>query len=850
MLKFEPAMFSDDDLPPDDEQMSPGKRYLLRNIATAQPFLRDHLIRTTRAYWRTRGMVAEIARRLSRIRWNTSEFFRTRAERTSLVLGVTSKFVLAPLLYSFFLVAFLLFADHGLEGIFPGHLPTVARDAFFQLGITLAGIGGAFIGLYFTAISVVASTSYRDVPDDVRIAALDDQLGNFYLAIVVTLASASVLMCCIVAIGLDPGRLNFVFLTLVGMSGILSFVPLGRRAMAFLDPARLGNALGQRLLQQAAHAGADGRRATQEWFQARYHHDAENALSTLENVVQVSLRGGQSNSISLRRLAKHILDILVAYTITKPRIPRDSRWFPRQARFRSWITSSTAYVHTAQRTKTQIQPEEAANYLWIEQRLVVALGDTVASLLSQSDHYVAHEVLSPTLDAIEALTYHHRFSEARLLSRMLAGLSVPANDSQLARRALARRASFDMTRRGPTAQIVGFVRSLGKDCGASIRSWAQSGPSFPHPPDTICEAKDYFRRSEALEQFAEGADVTPDWFNHHVIGSVFLAYHLDCIERLTLDMRADYDAGAALANKTDALHVVQLGLEACEKALYAIRATEVLSQQLQPFNRPIGEHQWPKFTASALTPPIDALAEQLVDTLAILGPIVPKPFNADEGPDDFGFAYVTLAEEVLNRLLKNKTIDLVFPAYFTSALVAYNRLHQELASVSDETRVAFKSDIIADLCDLSGYALLLKDFGLSEPWQTVETTWSAYLSETPDAPKLIATSLSFLDQLLSIPPRAIVRTEWRTRFVSHLVERGLATRPDYPPLEIETHTGGAIAGAFLMHSMGERAHDAFLAAYLSNHPNFSGVVLPSPARRLAQTIARLSSEPRDPEVDE
>jgi hypothetical protein len=97
-------------------------------------------------------------------------------------------------------VAALEFSERAIlsyEGLFPSFVQTlfvtlrssVDRNpsAYGNLFSSLAQIAGVFLGLYFTAVSVVASTVYARVQGDVRSLLLRDKVGNHYIGIVASL---------------------------------------------------------------------------------------------------------------------------------------------------------------------------------------------------------------------------------------------------------------------------------------------------------------------------------------------------------------------------------------------------------------------------------------------------------------------------------------------------------------------------------------------------------------------------------------------------------------------------------------------------------------------------------------
>lgn len=386
---------------------------------------------------------------------------------------------------------------------------------------------------------------------------------------------------------------------------------------------------------------------------------------------------------------------------------------------------------------------------------------------------------------------------------------------------------------------------------------AERRPQTLQPPDMVKEKLAFLQRSVDFELATEGRRITPLWFGHHFIAGVYLDYLLTSVNRLLEDVRVDYvkEAARLAADRPfDAFQLVQSGLEACHKLTHHTQAVAQVAENLRSLERPIAEHDWPKPNAEATAGAIQSLCDELVSTLVRLSPTLPHSFNAEDSPDDFGYLYVTLAEETLRKMLiGSPAVMAMFPAYFASALSAHNRVRQELAALPDRTRIAFSSDILADLCDISAYALIMSDLGLPQPWKVVEATWDTYLKASPkpvEFLKLLTGSLSFLDNLFAVTPRTVVRTGWRRLFEEHVVAQGMATRGSYSfAHRLNANTGGALAQAFLEHSL-HGAHDVFVGAYLAKHPAFVGVEIPRAVRNFDRTLQAVAKRRTENPTDE
>ncbi|MDE0357075.1 MAG: hypothetical protein OXN92_04950, partial [Gammaproteobacteria bacterium] len=118
-----------------------------------------------------------------------------------------------------------------------------AEGAHAALLVTGAQVTGAFLGLYFAAISVVAGNAYGDVPPDLRSVLIEDPVGSFYLKVVGFTGGACLFGLGTLALGYSFGAGSAVVFALLGAASVLSFINLGKRVFEFLDPEAVTSSL-------------------------------------------------------------------------------------------------------------------------------------------------------------------------------------------------------------------------------------------------------------------------------------------------------------------------------------------------------------------------------------------------------------------------------------------------------------------------------------------------------------------------------------------------------------------------------------------------------------------------------
>ncbi len=193
------------------------------------------------------------------------------------------------------------------------------------------------MGLYFTAITVVAGTNYARVPTEILNALVREKVGNLYIRIVALFGGVSLILLGLVNLGYTPGTLNIILALLLGVASLFSFVELGRRAFYFFDPTKLVAVVTTNILQLARSATPTGFSWRDNAFQDHYRKLADSDVRIYEDVVLLSDRESHLQGRSLLSLVLQFLVLLELYCKDKQRIPSDSLWFERVYHHRTWL---------------------------------------------------------------------------------------------------------------------------------------------------------------------------------------------------------------------------------------------------------------------------------------------------------------------------------------------------------------------------------------------------------------------------------------------------------------------------------------------------------------------------------
>ena len=95
------------------------------------------------------------------------------------------------------------------------------------------------LALFFTAISVVASTSYAKITTNVRVLVAQDDLNRRYLRLLAHTSAVSLVGLGLHAVSISPSSILAAYVAVIAGICLLAFFPLGIRTFALFDPSNV-----------------------------------------------------------------------------------------------------------------------------------------------------------------------------------------------------------------------------------------------------------------------------------------------------------------------------------------------------------------------------------------------------------------------------------------------------------------------------------------------------------------------------------------------------------------------------------------------------------------------------------
>jgi len=705
-------------------------------------------------------------------------------------LEVVEKFLL-----SFVVVSKPLFIKKILNYLVIFHNKLLTSvDSLDTLLSIVASVSGIFLGLYFTAISVVASSVYARMPNNIRELLLKEKVGNQYIKILATLTSVSLILLGYRVFGGHPGIFTSLFVVTLGCFGIFCFVVLGLRAFFFFDPTRLGDAIFYDLSNNIRLSTIRGFRWTDPNFQSHYQKLAAKNISTLNTLIKLCTKEHQLQKQPLSSILKKTIYFLTNYAQQRSFIPSESRWYALMPRYKSWFFYDSFALTIALQTKTSIQPEMVPNPYWLEDDIIEILSSTFGKALQKENLEVVYEALCSLNRYLEILGANLEFKKGLDVITKLSKPIEKYYDTHTFSNLEDKHKDIDLAlfdRYGLTiiSLSVGFykmIRDLNmQDILKKIdtTNWLSNKNIYEKRfPPPILSRLEYIQKGLKFEKRVEDRIISPNWYIRQLVVVRYIEIFQEVVKELISSIEDFFvsKSEAFISKKSfvfSALHS-QRGLEMCNKIKAHLPYLRKLVEELEKI-RINKELPWPQWDWNEINDRIDKSYDKLIENLAKCIPTLSLIEFRENFPDLFGQTYTIVCQDCYDSMILKKTKKFrnLFPLLFLGSLAAHEKLRKELKDWPPETALSICLEPLLDIMELSGYAKLYSElFDIPEIWDICKTTWDKYFeshNQPSNGLRFLIELYKYRKSLFQISPRDILRTNWQINFNNKLREMNL-----------------------------------------------------------------------------
>lgn len=776
------------------------------------------------------------------------------------------RLVLRPFFYALVVALALAFVIPRIP-VHP-HLEPLARLLFSEqdkrvytaLLTTIAATGGVFLALYFTALTVVASTSYAGVTDKIRRLVMLEPLGTAYFRVVAHLTAVSLLGLTILVFGGPASQALLVYAMLLGGVAIFAFFPLGLHRFKFFDPRMLLHRPQQDFVKWLKAATVSGVQWRTREFQDAYRRRALDTLKTLRLIAKYARSGPQPREVITRDVAKSMLSLLVVNALESRRIPSQSLWFQRTQRFSPWGFVSSTETSAALHTGGSPAPRLEADYAFVDSEITRIVVDVLRALLESG-------AMAETAD----LMFHVNLV-AKELGRVLAvssGLSIlNAMQSELIGHiANSGQGLLDGDRatlgslNAVSVGFLGFALSAAQAIEEKPIEWISETVrdlrksrrrllARGHPRQVVQRLEESQERL-TFEKETEGRLLSADWYLEEIVAAAYANFTWR-LARDLVDAFSGCFVGPAkqLAQCQRVFFTAELlqdGIEALTKMRFRIEALQHRYHELAERVR----------TKDYLDPaewgPVEAKLEsnrmELLGQLADLLPGLCLGQNREDLPDYVGYARAMLNRELVRMMVnkKNEGFEQLFPGALLAGLSVVDRHLAMFRDGSDVAHMNVALDTALDILGLSGVAFLFSELHGTDFWQTVKGKWEVYLNTHRDATNTIRLLYAAVEMRLTLPiysPSAMERQKWHRAFVQEMARAGVRVDRYEDPYDTRQASGTEHSSDIIrslhphMGTMFADPCDYFVAFYLSKRPEASGLTIPQRSKTCLDDLER------------
>ena len=683
------------------------------------------------AFWPARDMVKSVWCKIVSVTFKRSRSLQEKLTTTGILWNII-RVILLPVLFSCGFVTLLIWLDHSVLSAFSnsmyttviGILPESLENAQATLLATCAQVSGVILGLYFATIGVVASTSYGDVPRDLRSVLIKDRVGGFYLGMIGFTLGACLFGLGARALGFFPGSITVAMLALLSIASVLAFFPLGKRVFLFLSPEELTRSLMDEIRTAVISVNAPGILSKDQSIQAHHQKIAAQKLNALEEMVFVS--SDRSHSVSaLKVIGRNAGLLLCWYLETKQPIAMTSQWYKKAYKHPSYLLIEDYQIRLALLSGTRVSLEEKPDRLWLERRIGEIIQRVIVAIVKDENNWSSlDEILELFYEWIKRSAHQFRVPEMEMgfqiatrIERVIHAQSVELSkiDDDHRLYGLAIWDGFACAIPSAAGGLNKRLETLNPDQllnKATTAAISESLPIGEFPPNlrAIIEC---LRLNLSFERDVEGCIHTPKWFlQHHT--ARFLSVDIKTTFESLLNKTEQWFPSQAKSLREEGtaevvVVVVQRGLEAVSKLEIGLKRTSHKMEVLKNWRweKAIGE-EWPSSNINQWQERLRVLRWNLINELVFVTPLIPTTPPTGSLPDSFGFAYITLCDATI-RTLENMdadTFDRIYPVLVPTSLKAFSRVTSELAKSPAENALYFSVNVLLDVLDISGYAYL------------------------------------------------------------------------------------------------------------------------------------------------
>jgi hypothetical protein len=659
------------------------------------------------------------------------------------------------------------------------------QDAYISFLSTVAGIGGVFIGLYYTALSSVGSSIYSKVPNNLRNLLARERIGNVYMNF---LSFLTFLCLCLIGYNLFGSPANgtgtIVTIVLSGF-GIIAFVKLGQRTFFFFDPTTLSISLFHDLWKALNDACAGGFQWQNASFQNHTRIRAKDSISAIDVLSNLARNEKHLTGESFLELSKNILHFLIFYANRKSSIPTQSRWFVQKPVHRKFYMADESAVSMAAQTATIINPEMVSDRDWVESQLEPIFLSCLQENVSKENWSIVTKLLSYIDVYLQALGESNQCGKAlkltdqimKMVSEKIIEISKLGNN----RNDIQSLQVIELVTYFSINIFLSYAKNLNGSNKQKIKN-SLLGMNWKNPKSiyliglgsSSTSLLEWLRPRIIFEINTEGKIISPQWYILELVARKEGETLAENCKALILSIQEYFRGWQSKFEQPETqwykAALCSRELEYWFKVNYQIDLFTSSWSELSTGRR-IDGLTWPNFADLKLQENVEKRRDELLQDIALQNVLLSLSKVGKDYPDYSGqFLHMT-AEAIIDAICNRNAAQFqkLFSPFFVCSFMKFTELKPTIGIEEWRGKQGLKvaAAPIMDLLEISGLAFLMSELSRNEDFRAhVTKQWNAYLEKSGtivEQLKWISAVVWLTESEFEIPYRSVLRTGWRHR---------------------------------------------------------------------------------------
>jgi hypothetical protein len=420
---------------------------------------------------------------------------------------------------------FLLFLIFGIEKI--------NNSSFDSLIVCIAAAGPVMMGLYYSGLTFVASTTHQNLSPKVQNLLLSDSINSWYLNLLMTMSDFSLMWILSEILFQKTLKYSSVIVWILFVLAIAAFIVLSRKFFSYLEVESWFEMIKAKIFKEFQEIEKASLKKINDDFCSEKALNAREYVDYFE-VIYDKMKINASNK-EIRVLSRKIIEILIVYQYYKRKIPPESKWYFIQSDERNLYTLDDHDFVMA--SKTMVSPTKLVNdFFWFENKMENIFESVFEKIQENNDEEVAGKVLNELACYFDALIVNGYPQRAfMMVSKIWTIFEKRLNENTINMNVKIISDLFDLC-----IQIMLLTQKI-NDYKTLEKKIAMGNPNLKFGLSGIYESfllKDILSLFEKLsyEKEIEGHVVTPKKFAAEELSLKIYTLYLDYFEMITTKM--------------------------------------------------------------------------------------------------------------------------------------------------------------------------------------------------------------------------------------------------------------------------------------------------------------------------